>query len=217
MMHDCDDGVIRDLLPDYLHGSLEPELRAQVESHLAHCAVCAEELGFLRTARSSFETPQLDIRAIVRASQQVRVVRDEPVVTALWGRSRWRIAAAVSFLLVGTVSVQLLRQQYGSDRAAAPMLDSAIAALPGAGAGLVVPGDSPKLGGAVAESSVAKARKASPGLEMGGALSDLTEDQLRALLETIDGADAVPSAEPEARLTPLMAPAGRTGRIGGTQ
>ena len=51
MMHDCDNGDVRDLLPLRLHGTLDALGHARVDAHLAQCASCVEELALLRLVR----------------------------------------------------------------------------------------------------------------------------------------------------------------------
>ena len=210
MQGECGNGDMRDQLPEYLNARLDAASRATIEAHLAACAACADELAFLQSARDSFETPIADIAAGVRASQQVRVVRHEP--TARWGAwrvARWQIAAGVSFLLVGGVTLQLLRRGDASAAADRPMRDSVAAMVPSG----VAPASSTAL--PAAETLAARTPTASAPAR--GALSDLTDEQLQQLLDAIDGADFVPGVETEARTAPIIAPAGRTGRIGGTQ
>lgn len=47
-MDDCQNGEMRDLLPDLLHDRLDPAERRAAEAHLASCALCREELELLR-------------------------------------------------------------------------------------------------------------------------------------------------------------------------
>jgi hypothetical protein len=44
-------------------------------------------------------------------------------------------------------------------------------------------------------------------ISFGGGLSDLSDDQLDTLMGELDGLDALPSAEPETHLTPILPPA----------
>jgi hypothetical protein len=226
MMRDCENGDVRDQLPEYLHGMLDAETRALVESHLAACAVCTEELGFLRSARGAFSTPEVDLAAVTRAVTAA-ARRAQPTTMGAaagarrWRVARWQVAAGVSFLLVGTISMQLLRQQNVDGRAEESMRDSLAMVTPGVlpgvlPAGLPSPSPMPAASGPAAETLTARRPKAAPA-SRGSAWSDLSDEQLQQLLNAIDGAEAVPGLEPEARMAPIMVPAGRTGRTGGEE
>jgi hypothetical protein len=58
---------------------------------------------------------------------------------------------------------------------------------------------------------LAAPRPASASISFGGGLGDLTDEQLDTLLGEIDALDALPSAEPETHLTPIVLP-GEGGR-----
>ena len=66
-MHDCPDGAMRDLLPEYVHGSLLGAQLARVSAHVAACADCAAEVALLNAVRSAFPAPAVDVAGIVAA------------------------------------------------------------------------------------------------------------------------------------------------------
>ena len=86
-MTDCPRADVRDLLPDFLHGTLAPEARAAVAEHVAGCAACSAELGVLRAARAVMHrAPLVWRRAAPRIRRAVRARHH-----AAWNRSyRWR-------------------------------------------------------------------------------------------------------------------------------
>jgi|GEM_PF-1180971 len=188
MMHECDTGEIRDLLPEYVHGLHDAVTRARVDAHLAACLVCAEELAFLRVARESFITPVVDLPVMVRAvvsSLPTQLATKRIPTTALRPSrvARWLIAAGVSFLLVGGASVHMRRTRDAATVERGPVVSVSDSGVPAAAA------------------------------ERGW--SDLSYDQLQQLLNSIDGADPVPSVEPAARTAPIIVPARAAGRTGG--
>ena len=188
MMHDCDNGDVRDLLPLRLHGTLDARGHARVDAHLAQCASCVEELALLRLVHRALPTPEVAIADVVR------VVAAVPTVVgprgagsargARWRMPQWALAAGVSFVLLGGASVQLVRS-----RGTVPLVD-------------------PRPVVTVSDSGV-------PGAAAERGWSDLSYEQLQQLLDAIDGADPVPSVEPAARNAPIIVPAGSAGRTGG--
>ena len=63
-MSDCLNVEIRELLPDYLSGTLSDARRNEVRSHVASCQDCAEELELLNLVRQAYAeaTPPVMLR-----------------------------------------------------------------------------------------------------------------------------------------------------------
>lgn len=193
-MHECDTGEIRDVLPEYVHGQHDAVTRARVEAHLAACLVCAEELAFLRLARESFITPVVDLPVMVRAvvsSMPTQLATKRIPTTALRPSRLSRPSRVARWLIAAGVSFLLV------GGASVHMRRTRDAATVERGP-VVNVSDS---GGPAAAA------------ERGW--SDLSYDQLQQLLESIDGADPVPSVEPAARTSPIIVPAGAAGHTGG--
>ena len=136
-MRDCENVDLREVLPDFAADRLTGAARAWVVAHIADCADCAAEVELLRVARLAMtrDTPAVDVARIVaalpappqaavarpvlvrvdgapgRAGQAVRPVasRSDQVVRhrPMW--TGWRVAAAVSTIAVGGLSVAVLR------------------------------------------------------------------------------------------------------------
>lgn len=216
MMNDCPDGDMRDLLPGYVHGTLPAGQRAAVAAHLTDCADCATEVELITAAARAFATPDIDLARIVSALPAAprhasrAAARPRPAI------GLWRVAAAVGVVALGAFSVVALRGVFG--RAAHPTVASNTAGAPEGKAGPIFvaaappPGSSlPAAGNAAshgtASATVAPALAASrPAMSFGGGLSDLTDDQLDTLLSELDGIEALPTAEPETHLTPILPP-----------
>lgn len=101
-MTDCMEREIRDLLPDVLHGTLGGADRARVETHLAGCGYCREELDVLRAVRSAAVfTPSIDVAGIVRKIPPYAVITpavERPLRSPV---IRWLVAAGIAVIAIG--------------------------------------------------------------------------------------------------------------------
>ena len=172
-MNECSNEVVRDLLPLHVNGRLEGAERDQVESHLAACAECREELEVLGLARQALRhAPAIDAARIARALPAWRAsstggdVTVVPIAPRRRPTPAWRIAAAA--LLVAGGGALFAMQQWSPDEPA-PV---AVAADPARGSG---------------STSL---------VTFGGGLEGLTDDDLVALIATFDDEDMTPLAEP---------------------
>ena len=198
MMHDCADGDMRDLLPGYVHGTLSAAERATVAAHLETCADCAAEVELIAAASRAFAAPAVDLGRIVKALPAAPRGARRGVAA---GRA-WRVAAAIGIVAIGAFSVIALRARFSATprRTAsvpAPATGTALATTDAPHAPIVV--DSP-----VHVSSPAASSKPRSGISFGGGISDLTDDQLNTLLGELDALQALPSAEPESHLSPIV-------------
>jgi hypothetical protein len=217
-MHDCDDADIRDLLPDYAHGTLTPVERAQVEAHLGECEACGEELALLRAVRANRIEPRVpDVASIVAAlptPQRARVASEQVVAIDSWHRSArplpWRRIAGVAALLVGVIGVGLFGRRAGVDGG-----EPAVSVDPVVVTDSRVPGTqpaatesaAPRVGAApdtprapIASERASRAGGAEALGALGGIASGASDDELQALiggLESLSGIPDVESAEGE--------------------
>ena len=115
-MSDCLNVEIRELLPDYLSGTLSASRRAEVDAHVASCAECADELAVLRLVREAYvESPAVNVKAIVAALPQKSA---RPAMRS-WRRSHaFQIAAAVSFIALGGISLAVARSFFNGNPSA---------------------------------------------------------------------------------------------------
>ncbi|MGH7663444.1 MAG: zf-HC2 domain-containing protein [Gemmatimonadaceae bacterium] len=178
-MNDCQNVEIRDRLPDLMHGRLAPERRAEVEAHVASCADCRAELKLLTSVRDTFGagapagSPAIDRARIVTAV--VSAQRAGPAVVLQHRRLGWRGVAAAAAVIVAV----------------------------GVGSAIVTSGGERGWGSSAGDGSTvavaAADESAGPAVDAGltpGALSELTEADLRLLLASIDDMDALPAVEP---------------------
>lgn len=189
MLTDCSNIEMRELLPDFLHDTLSPSDRTRVEAHLATCAECAAEHALLKSARramAGLRVPRVDTAGIVAALPR-------PMMPALEHRRTvgrrspmlFRLAAAITFISLGGISVAIARTYFGE--APATTVDSVMTwrSDPALGAPTLARADTP--------------RAASPaeGLSVHPSISDLGDADLESLLGELDLIEAAPLAEPE--------------------
>jgi hypothetical protein len=191
-MTDCPNAEMRDRLPDLLHEQLEMSVRAALMAHVDQCEDCRAEVALLREARIVLSPDMLAVDVV--AISRVVIETTRTPVNARAHRSPWmdwRIAASLALLLVGAGSVRML---LGSREAPPPVAVVADTSS-------VAPNAARAETGAVEPIRPAEpspvATEASAELSAAAPVSDLSESELRALLQELDAIDAVPSAEPE--------------------
>jgi hypothetical protein len=171
-----DHGELRDRLVDIVHGTMDPAVRAELERTVAADEELADDLAFLREARA----------ALTPAPRPIDVDRIVAAVPA-YRRTRsvlgqqWRIAAAIGTIAIGGMSLALVQQ--------------------------AVRGDAPSDVVSIVAESALVADVATDGLEItfGQGLTELSDDDVDALLVGLSGFDGLPSAEPvrTVRVDPL--------------
>ena len=198
-MTDCLNEEMRDLLPMLVHGSLDAPAVLVVREHVASCAACRAELEVIERVGRMLEaaTPTLDLSEIVAAlpTPRLRVMPGATVNAAAPSvrRTRWMprqyLAAAASVLIVASLASPLLRRASdGPDLAGVPDTGVLTVTTPGA-----EPGGS---------TSVAAASAIS--LTVEGGLSDLSDDDLTALLAELELFEATVMLEPTVLRAPII-------------
>lgn len=169
-MSDCPNVEIRELLPDYLSGTLSARRREEVREHVTACDDCARELALLQLVRDAYveATPPVNVGAIVAAIPR-RASR--PASRSWRSNHAFQIAAAVSFIALGGMSLVVARSFFNGNPPAAP-IDPVIAANTTA-----VNGDM-------------------PAISFAGGVSDLGDEDLEALLSALESIEALPVTEP---------------------
>jgi putative zinc finger protein len=240
-MRDCLDVDLRDLLPDFAAERLRGADRARVAAHVATCVDCVAEVELLRAAAQAIRSsaPAVDVGRVVAALPKPPGVSRQPVLVAasraVPGRgaaapslpvarrrptwTAWRMAAVLSTVAVGSLSVAVLRDMMVRPAHQAPSVAVApVASAPsapgspstgaagqggGVTVGVTVGGAPPATGaatgaaGAAAASSPVTAAASAGGLAVAGGVSDLSDGEVEGLLQDLDGLDATPSSEPE--------------------
>ena len=201
-MSECANVEVREMLPDLLHGALQGEVRDGVERHVAECSDCEAELALLASARRAMAArpvPAVSVASIVRAlplpdrRPEMRAAMQPDVRPALQPAARrrapsmaFRLAAAVSFISLGGVSVAVARSYFGAgetivaDSVVSLRTDSVISVAPTTGAG-VVPG----------------ASGTTRTVSMLAGISELGDADLESLFGELETLEAAPAAEPD--------------------
>ncbi len=209
MMNDCRNAEIRDQLPDLLHDRLTAGDRVAVLAHVDGCAECRDELALLRGVHQAlvFATPRVNTLRILSALPKPGVSADAPMIHPRPARSRWadwRIAAAITVIAVGGGSFSLLSRSRATEPAPpvtavvppTPIADTQVAAAPETAS-------TPSR--ALARTDpVADVRDVDLPVDddisetgMEGRLNNLSEQQLKTLLNDIGEMKAVPITEPD--------------------
>jgi hypothetical protein len=207
-MFDCANVEMRELLPDFVSGSVDAATRARVEEHIATCAECASEVETLRLVRSAFAaTPAIDIQRVVAA-----LPKPAAATRAGGGRAPvkrwmdWRIAAALTMISVGGLSLAIGKRLSTSPRVGPDDTVTIVQRVDSQSVPVAPPQVTPtptRIGGGKDTVRPTPPRPAIPAkamLSAGGGVSDLDEESLRALLgalDEIDRAPLAPSAEPD--------------------
>jgi len=171
-MSDCLNVEIRELLPEYLGGTLSASRRADVDAHLAACAECTDELAVLRLVREAYAAmPAVNVKAIVAALPRKAARPAIPTMHVGAPRVRsWRhshamqIAAAVSFIALGGISLAVARSFFNGTPS-------------------------------TVTTDTVVANTDAPAISFAGGVSDLGDDDLEALLSKLETIEALPVTE----------------------
>jgi hypothetical protein len=185
-MGNCANAAMKDLLPDLLHDRLPAAVRVEVEAHVSVCDDCGAELLILRQVVAVSATPRIDASRIVAALPRYRA-------PSTWQRAmhstQLRVAAAIVLLAGGAAvlsNVMTRNEKPDSARIIArtpATVDSSVAVVP------VV--------GSSAAAATPSVRHVSTELALGETLHDLSDTELRALLDEMGNLEAVTPTETE--------------------
>lgn len=181
-MTECQNESMRDQLPLLVHGELSAGDAVALRAHIAACAACASELALLERSAKLFAqaTPRVDTAAILAKLPAAPGTR--PVLKVSRGKAptlgvpRYALAAAASLVLVATLSLAALRDNFGSTGSATDI---------GPDSGRPVASDVPV------------------GIVGGNELGDLGADDLEVLLKELDQLEATVAAEPVTMQRPV--------------
>ena len=175
--------------------------------HLESCEDCRAEVELIEAAARAIPVPQVDIAKIVRGMPRSR----RPEAGRPFAGTSWRIAAGIGILALATYSVVRFavrgepRQQVAVFVPAARPTSPQVTSAPSAPATPAKSDSTSSTPALVAQAAAATPAKAT--MSFGGGLSDLSDEQLGALLGELDGLDSLPSVEPETHVTPILPPA----------
>jgi anti-sigma factor RsiW len=208
---ECSNEPMRDLLPEYVLGTLTSAEYFTVSAHLTGCEACAAEVQLIRSVSAAYPTPALDIAGIV-AALPTAPARVRPVLTVSSGGAttsssgalrprQWRLAAALSFIVLGGISLATLRgvmRQSASTDIPIAAVDSslsALAAVPALASDTAPAVDDPIVTATAHAAEIRGFRVEASGLSIGAA-ADLSDAQLQRLLSELETVEALPITEP---------------------
>jgi hypothetical protein len=185
-MNKCMNSEIQDLLPDLEHGKLSAAARQSVETHVAGCESCREDLRVIRTVKSATVfAPNINVDGVVRQIPPYRMPVPTREMPARGRLTEWLVAAAVGVLLIGAGTVLKDRQQ--SERYPTVAIDSPPSVNLPESVALVEP--TPDLAGIQATQT--------PALTLAADVRDLSDGNLQQLMDELENFDALPNSEPE--------------------
>jgi anti-sigma factor RsiW len=193
-MTNCTNIQIQEMLPDLLHDSLAPAARKRIETHLADCAECAEELRVLRlvNAAAVFH-PAIDA---VRIARQIPPYRGVLPATQQPSRNRmvsWLTLASAAVVVALVGGVLTLNNSDAPRAVAVRAVDSTTspsARLPDTDVA-AVPSDIRPTTNSPGSSSHSHA------LALAADVDGLSDGSLVQLMDDMSAFDGLPSAEPE--------------------
>lgn len=192
-MSDCQDITIREQLPEYLHGALDDAERARVHAHLEWCAACIDELDIMRAALATAPAPAIDVARIVAAipaygeTYREGDAERDVVTPASWETARRANAAAVAAKGHDQARLTVHRPWYANAymRVAAGFLLAAVGV-----SGIAFTHRNSATTPAAVQSAPQN------GVTLVG-VSDLSDDNLEQLIQSMDDLDANPPADPD--------------------
>jgi len=191
-MNKCMELDIQEMLPDLLHRSLDAATMQRVEAHVASCESCVEELEVLRTVKdAAIFAPTIDVNAVVG---QIPPYRKIVPASQLPARSRmlsWLVAAGLMIVVAGGGSLLMVQPKNAVTR-----VTSANSPSPSATNSVGSPAPAPAAN--IASTTRAPAAHA---LALGAGVEELSDSNLRQLMNDMDTFDALPNAEPEPVIT----------------
>jgi hypothetical protein len=231
-MTECNDGDVRDLLPDYVAGTLARARQDYVEAHVASCAECADEAALLRVVRSVRPRGvDIDVSRIVAAlpgrpsAPALHLLRDDaqaatrrpvagrasPGVIDIAARRRpassaaWRIAAAVGITVVGSWSLLNVGRDGADTRGNRPVAVGSSTAGTSTDAGDFPRGETLASRTVAGDSGPGGSQRTAAPMAAGAGLSlgDLSEYSDEELQRVLDRLDKWDGATSTDPLTPL--------------
>ena len=187
-MNSCMETEIREMLPDLLHGTLDAGARERVETHVASCDECSEELDVLRTVKAAaIFAPTIDVNRVVGHIAPYATIVPEAEAPRRSRLVSWLVAASFLVVIAGGGSLLVVQQKDSVAPYASVAPSRPVAVAP-------APVNRPAAG----TTNVATAdRPAVHALALGTGVETLTDSDLRQLMTDMGNFDALPASEPE--------------------
>jgi anti-sigma factor RsiW len=194
-MNRCSDSNIQELLPDLLHGTLAADARGRVEAHVATCEECREELDVLRTIKAAAVfAPRIDVDRVVRQIPPYRTivpVTERPAGTRVVS---WLVAATMAIVVIGGGSLVLMKPRVANDPRAVASTQRVPAPNPAESTQV---NSRVPAAGATGRTAVVSASPHPRALALAANVDDLSDGDLRQLMNDMNRFDALPASEPE--------------------
>lgn len=214
-MAECTNGELRDLLPELANDRLDAESRKRVEAHVASCEECAEELALLRALRPSLlREPAVDTQRIAAAVlARTREASSRAPARAKLA-TRWRVAmAAAALLAAGALGyAAITRRAIGAPEVAvAPTPEKSTQDTGDTSRSTPRPALAPapaperKVAATPPHAATPSAATSLASASVLDNVSDLSDDEVRALTASLDDLSAIPDADPSPGVDPLGA------------
>lgn len=221
-MTECMNAEMRDALPDFIHGQLDPARTADVRAHVVTCAECAAEVEILRlVVASAPSAPQMDVEKIAGAlpvptrhgfllhrgggrtssgTSSISVPPSAARPSRIWSRPAVRVAAAVAIVAAGGLSLLAGRDVLRPEAQVGQTVVARTQPVQRPAASVVAAPPASLPASAASTSTEERQQVAvasSTALSLPGELRDLSDEHLAVLLNDINKMDALPAAEPE--------------------
>lgn len=224
-MSECTNGELRDLLPELVNGRLDAAMRDAVETHVASCTECADELALLRSLRPALmREPAIDTPRIA-AAVRARTAGGANLPSTRRGIStRWRLAvAAATLLAVSALGYMMRNHRTGAEEVAGVSTTQSGTRDTGYQVSLtpeslhvpkITPPGSATVHPTTQQIAVTPPRVAVPSAAAPSSLastgvldnvSDLSDDDVRTLTASLDRLSSIPDADPSPDIDPLGA------------
>ena len=189
-MNSCANIEIQEMLPDVLHGTLDQRTRDRVDSHLAGCESCRQELRMLTTVKAAAVfVPQIDANRVA-----AHIPPYHPIEPAFERPARprvvsWLVAASLALVVAGGGSVLMTR----GPSQLTPRAVAITAPQPSAPA-IAANVDTPVR---VPAASSVNAVGSENSIAVATDVAALTDGGLQQLMSEMKGFDGLPATEPE--------------------
>jgi anti-sigma factor RsiW len=205
-MTDCTRTDIRDVLPDWVNGSLDEAAAAEVGEHLTMCAACGAEVELLRSMRGVMASaPEIDLHRVAAAVVQHTI----PSRALAHRRRAWPVVlgglAVAASVAIGMLLIQRTMPESGppqpvaqirGDDPASQTTDRPVAPDDSAEHAERSRRDSPAVRQPADAPIEPSMRLAASEVRASGGLGDLDVDELEALLRRLDAIEALPQTSP---------------------
>jgi anti-sigma factor RsiW len=196
-MNNCTNIEIQEMLPDLLRQSLAAADRTRIESHLAGCSACVEELRVLQLVKSAAVfVPAIDAASIARQIPPYRAITPDGKQPARRRMVTWLAAAGAAVVVAVVGGALTLNHSQAPTAVAVTAVDSNTHTSTSAPDIEVAAAPS-----GAAPTSTAPSSSRTHALGLAADVDGLSDGSLMQLMDDMTTFDGLPAAEPEQVLT----------------